>query len=116
MQIAKKFRNFSKEDFSWKFNGDVFTFPAGQDIYLEGDKADHFAKHLIDRELNRENVEAGRHGTKNEVPTSNPNERARLLALCFPTDEIVTSLEALNINEKAKKGKKKVDEEFADLN
>jgi hypothetical protein len=102
---AKKFRNFSKEDFTWKYDGIPYTFPAGQETYMEDFKADHFAKHLIDRELNR-----------TKTLTHDVNARRDLLALCFPPAEEVTPLEALNINEevKAKKGKKK-EAEFEDL-
>lgn len=108
---AKKFKNFTNESFSWKWNGIEHSFPSGMEIFLEADKALHFAKHLIDRELNRTNT-----------PTNNLSERARLEKLCFPTDEVVSSEEAIDINEKAKAkvkkaSKKKVEEEeFADLN
>lgn len=116
---AKKFKNFSKEDFSWKFDGVPYTFPAGKEIYLEEDKAVHFCKHLVDRELNRHNVEKGLHGTPKEVPTSTPANRAPLEALCFPTEEVVAPAVALDLNETAKnKGgrpKKVVEEEFEDL-
>lgn len=115
---AIKFKNFSTEDFTWSFNSIPYTFKAGQEMYLEDFKAKHFAKHLIDRELNRQNI-----------PTNDKQNRAKLEALCFPGDApAVTEDEAIDIEEtkkeeerkeiKAKKGKKKVEveEEFADLN
>ena len=102
---AKKFKNFSSENFSWKFNGVEYTFSAGQEIFLEEDKANHFAKHLIDRELNRLNI------ATNYIP-----KRQELEALCFPSDETITPLEALQITEtKKRKPKKVVEEEFEDL-
>ena len=108
---AKKFKNWSKESFTWKYNGVPHTFPAGMEIFLESPKADHFAKHLTDRELNRL-----------QKPTNAP-ERGELEARCFPVGEVINQEQALNINEevkaKAKKGrpsKAKVEEEFADLN
>jgi len=103
---AKKFKNFSTTDFTWKFDGIEYTFKAGQEMYLEDYKADHFAKHLVDRELNALNI-----------LTNNVSERNKLTALCFPVDEVVTPLEALQLNEevKAKQGKKKVEVEFPDL-
>lgn len=113
---AKKFKNFSAEDFSWKFDGVDYSFKAGQELYLEADKAEHFAKHLVDREMNRLNVERSLAGTKDEISTASKVERNKLLELCFPTEETVTPIEALNLNEKAKKGKKKVETEFEDLN
>lgn len=76
-------------------------------MYLEDYKAQHFAKHLIDRELNTKGV-----------ATNNLTARAELEKLCLPTSESVTPLEALNIEEtkKSKKVKKVVkEEEFADL-
>ena len=75
-------------------------------MYLEDYKAEHFAKHLVDRELNRLNI-----------PTNNTAKRNELEALCFPTDETVTSEVALDIEEKKKAKKiKKVEVEFEDLN
>lgn len=102
---AKQFYNFSTEDFTWKYDGISYTFGAGQTMFLEDFKADHFAGHLVDRELN-----------KSGDPTNSP-KRASLLAKCFPSTEVVTPLEALNIEEKKKVGrpKKKVEEEFEDL-
>ncbi len=108
---AKKFKNWSAEAFSWKYDGIPHDFPADSEIFLESPKADHFAKHLVDRELNRMNK-----------PTNSPL-REELTAKCFPTEEVISQEQALNINEevkaKAKKGrpsKAKVEEEFPDLN
>lgn len=102
--IAKKFKNFTDTDFTWKFDGIEYTFPAGSEIFLEDYKAEHFAKHLADREMNRLNI-----------VTNNVGERAKLEAQCFPSTEVLTPIEALQVNEKAKKGKKKVEAEFPDL-
>lgn len=104
---AIKFKNFTEESFSWKWNGNEFTFPAGMEIFMDENEARHFAKHLVDRELNKTNT-----------PTNNLSARKPLEAKCFPSDEVVTPLVALNINETAKKAKKaaKVEEkEFSDL-
>ena len=107
---AKKFKNFTDKDFTYSFDSVPYTFKAGQEIFLEDYKADHFAKHLVDREMN-----------KLGQITSNQKQREALLVQCFPTDEAVSVAEALNIEEtkkeKGKKGKKKVEEtEFPDLN
>jgi hypothetical protein len=105
----KKFRNFSDESFSWSWNGVLYTFGAGTEIYLEGPKADHFAKHLVDRELN-----------KLKLPTNSPR-RPEFMEKCFPPAETISAEEALNISEEAKaRNKKSVsvkekEEEFADL-
>lgn len=111
---AKKFHNFSNEDFTWKYDGIPYTFPAGQDTYLEDAKADHFAKHLVDREMNRPEVYEG---FPKGIPTNNLKERAKFEAKCFPSGDEVSSAEALNLNEvaKEKKGRTKKVEEFADL-
>lgn len=110
---ALQFRNFTDIDFTHNFDSIPYTFKAGQTIYLEDFKAKHFAKHLVDRELNKSNI-----------PTNNLSERAKLEILCFPSDEVVTPQEALDINEtekafekkKAGKPAKKVEEEeFTDL-
>lgn len=107
---ALKFKNFSDEQFIHTYDSVPYTFEAGQEIFLEDYKAYHFAKHLVDRELNKLNI-----------VTNNMSERARLGELCFPKEAAVTPLEAIQINEKAKEkkkvSKKKVEEEeFSDLN
>lgn len=111
---ALQFKNYTDTDFTHSFDSVPYTFKAGQTIYLEEFKAKHFAKHLVNRELNAKNI-----------PTNNLSERAKLEVLCFPSEEAVTPLEALNINEtvkaveKKKAGKtvKKVEEEeFSELN
>lgn len=104
---AKKFKNFTDRDFIWKFNGIPHTFPAGMEIYLESDKADHFAKHLVDRELNVQGV-----------VTENQTARAEVLKKIFPTVDTVSQSEALNIEEvkkEVKKRGKKAEKEFPDL-
>ena len=55
MNVAKRFTNFSDEDFSWKWNGVNYNFPAGETIMLQEYLVEHFAKHLIDRELHKAN-------------------------------------------------------------
>lgn len=103
---AKNFYNFSDQDFTYTFDSVPYTFKAGTSMYMEDYKAFHFAKHLVDRELN-----------KLDIPTNNATRRLELEKKCFPTDEVVTPMEALNIEEKNKAKKtKKVEEEFADLN
>ena len=106
---AIKFKNWSNEEFRWKWDGVEHVFPAGMEIFLETPKANHFAKHLVDRELN-----------KLGKPTNSPL-RDELTAKCFPTEEVISQEQALNIREetkvKTKKSKAKVkkEEEFADL-
>ena len=101
---AIQFTNWTTEDFTWKFDGIPYTFKAGQTIYLEDFKAKHFAKHLVDREMN-----------KLGIVTDNP-KREELEAQCFPSEETITPLEALQINKKEEKKKaKKEEKEYEDL-
>lgn len=102
---AKKFKNFTDREFTWKFDGIPHTFPAGMEIYLEDYKADHFAKHLVDEEMNRMGLR-----------TNNMVKRQELIDKCFPTDEVISQSDALQINEKAQiKVEQKVEKEFEDL-
>jgi len=102
--IAKKFKNFTQFEFTWKWDGTPHTFPAGMEIFLEDYKADHFAKHLVDVEMNRLGL-----------LTNNMKRREELIALCFPTDEAITPVEAFHRNEEAKIEPKEKEVEFADL-
>lgn len=52
-----KFTNFSKEDFTWTWNKIPYRFPAGEFRFMETNLANHFAKHLINRELLKQNRE-----------------------------------------------------------
>lgn len=104
---AIKFKNFTDRDFTWKYDGLPYTFKAGQEMYLEDFKAHHFAKHLVDQELNRQ-----------EKDTGNAKWREDLLVQCFPSDEVVSVVEALDIEVKKSKGKGKKEAkevEFPDL-
>ena len=102
---AIQFFNFSDEDFTWKFDGIGYTFKAGQTMFLEDFKANHFAQHLVDRELDKLGQSTGK-----------SLMRDQLTAQCFPSDEVVTPLEAMQVNEKAKVKKvKKEVVEFEDL-
>lgn len=60
MEKAILFTNYSKEDFTHKYDGASWSFPEGQSMMLEGHLAMHFAKHLAVRELNREDKPTGR--------------------------------------------------------
>lgn len=101
---ALRFKNFTDQDFTWKYDGVEYTFKAGDEMFLEDFKAHHFAKHLVDRELNRLNK------------LTNSNERAALEARCFGEEAPITPESALDANEKGKRKKKVKDEvEFEDL-
>ena len=103
---AKNFYNFSDEDFTHTFDSIPYTFKAKTSMYMEDYKAYHFAKHLVDRELN-----------KLGIPTNNTAKRAELGAKCFPEAEELTPEVALDLEERKKTAKKtkKVEAEFEDL-
>jgi len=50
------FHNWSDEDFIHAWDSVDFTFEKGTKVYLEPWKAEHFAKHFVDREMMRENI------------------------------------------------------------
>lgn len=53
---AIKFINWTDEDFTHTWDGEVYSFPAGEPMLLPEGLAQHFAKHLVDRELNKKNL------------------------------------------------------------
>lgn len=69
------FTNWTSEDFTWTWNSVPYTFKKGQPIYLEDYLAKHFAKHLVDRELFRQDKQI------------NDGSRDALLAKCIQDDE-----------------------------
>lgn len=100
---AKRFKNPFDEDFTWKWDGVAYTFKAGKDTYLEDYKADHFASHLVDREMN-----------KLGIVTSSKVERDRLTALCFLEEETPTE-DLLPEIKPSKKLSNTAENEFEDL-
>lgn len=57
MSKSVLFKNWSSEDFSWTWDGVSYEFQAGQTMYLQDYLAEHFAKHLADREMIRAGLE-----------------------------------------------------------
>lgn len=82
MNTAKRFTNFSDQDFSCSWNKEIYTVKAKETILLPGYLADHLAKHLIDREL-----------TKEGVPTDRIPAREEKMQLCLGEVEIKTTSE-----------------------
>ena len=78
------FRNWTKKDFTHIWNGVPYSFKVGEEMYLELPLAEHFACHLIDRELNDK-----------KLPT-NHFSRQELIDKCLVTpDEKIGDAEAL---------------------
>jgi hypothetical protein len=48
------FTNYTNEDFKYLYGGVEYNFKANTSVMLEDCVAFHFAKHLIDRELNKQ--------------------------------------------------------------
>lgn len=89
------FTNWTSEDFTWTWNSVPYTFPAGKTIYLEDYLADHFAKHLVDRELFR------------QAKQTTDHSRASLIAKCIKGNDEAeeqvpekVAMEVLNKNAK----------------
>lgn len=66
MGKAVKFINWTNEDFTWKWGGEPTTIKANESIWMQDWKADHFAKHLADRELSKAGLPTD-HFTKAEI-------------------------------------------------
>ncbi len=56
MANVVKFINWSNEDFTWKWGGEALTVKSRDAVWMQDWKAEHFAKHLTDRELNKKNL------------------------------------------------------------
>jgi len=74
---AIQFINFTNDDFTWKFDGIDYTVKAKQSTYFRKYQAEMFAKHLVDREMN-----------KKKKATNLEPLRGELLKKCFGEDEI----------------------------
>lgn len=81
------FKNFTSEEFVCSWDGTPYRFAPGKEMYVEDWKAEHFAKHLVDRIMHK----AG-------MIITNKVERDALLAQALPTEEVLTPEEALDLN------------------
>ncbi len=110
---AVLFKNFSNEEFTCSWNKVPYRFKPGQEMYVEDWKGEHFAKHLIDREINRIG------GLTNDKV-----KRAEFIKLALPDDQNIAADDMIDTNmrnesnnsKKQSKSLKNVDEvEFAEL-
>ena len=67
MNTAKRFTNFSSEDFTWKWGKEPYTVKANETILLPSYLADHLAKHLIDRELGKSGIATDRQSERDKM-------------------------------------------------
>lgn len=97
MNKALYFTNVSDTDFSYAWDSQIMKFKSGETILIEGGKANHFARHLAIRELNKDNKPADKASVKT------------LSATYLSEDAVVANSEAeletkiLNANDKPKK-------------
>jgi|TARA_Y100000310_G_C20699561_1_gene828480 hypothetical protein len=93
-----EFLNFTDEDFTCNYDGVPYIIKAGQTFFCEEWRAKHFAKHLIDRELNKRNVR-----------TNDQSARVKLMEKCLVTaTEVFESIDQAKVeilNKNEKKGK-----------
>jgi len=75
-----KFFNWSDLDFVWSWNNEPYTFRSGESLMLEDWKAEHFAGHLVDRELHRQGLQV-----------SDPKRQELLKKTLISTDVDVSS-------------------------
>ena len=64
---AVLFTNWTDKDFSYPWDGVVYKFRKGQSTYMEGWKAAHFAKHLVDAYINDHSEYAGNPTKRDEL-------------------------------------------------
>lgn len=134
---AVNFYNFSNEDFSYTWDGEVFDFPAGERVMLQEYLARHFAKHLVDRELNNAKLDTN-HFSRRELERKalpgfvfegeepKQTEKVSETKLVFQmmnekaeeavVEEVAEEVAAPKRGRKPKAEKEPKEEEFADLN
>ncbi len=114
---SKLFINWSPEEFIGMWDSVPYKFAPGQTVYLEDWKANHFAKHLTDRELNRASLSTA------------DQKRSEFYAKCFAVEtpeaeppmpelaEMPVETQILNKNKKLGRPKKVVqpEEQFEGL-
>lgn len=103
------FKNWSTEDFTWNWDGNPTTVKKGEIKGMEDYLANHMARHLTDRELQKAGL--------NLVCT----ERDEYYARCFAEVDVKETItekqeEKVQVKETAKVPSGNIDpEEFADL-
>lgn len=98
------FKNFDREEFVCSWDGTPYRFPPGKEMYVEDWKAEHFAKHLIDKIMNR-----------NNQITSNKFVRDQLLPQALPPETSISTEEALDLNAREKLAEVKAEEKVEEI-
>jgi hypothetical protein len=101
------FRNFSAEPFIGEWGGARETFLPGESKYMEAWKANHYAKHLANRELLRD-------GHETHTSPKNPGQdvifmeylnKAMTVDIDSTADSATVHSDTINRNEQQKRGK-----------
>ena len=95
--VSVLFKNASNEEFVCSWDSVPYRFAPGKEMYVEDWKAQHFAKHWVDRELNRKGL-----------MTNNKVLRDAELVKCLPVEAPITVEEAFDLNAKDKIAETKV--------
>lgn len=113
-QEVKLFTNFSEEEFIGVWNKKPYPFKPSASQPLPGYLAEHFAKHLIDREINKRINKGEKTDSGHELMTNNKVEREKYMNKCVTNlgDEVEdeTEMEVNVLKHKFKKSSKKKDE------
>lgn len=107
---ALYFKNFSQDSFTYKYDGKDYTFKPGDGVWLPTFKAKHFAKHLVDREMQKDGLlvdDACRDSymskaISGQVTESNNNLNSEELALNKNKENIVDTDERKRLIEECK--------------
>jgi hypothetical protein len=100
------FRNFSSEPFDGQWGGATETFQPGESKYMEAWKANHYAKHLANRELIRD-------GHETHTSPKNPGQdvifmsylnKAMIVDEKSTADAASVHSDVINRNEQRKRG------------
>ncbi len=103
---AKYFHNFSDEDFSCMWNKEVYSFAKGSTSpMMEEPKANHFAKHFVDRELTKiadkqrqEQLDAGKQENQlRTIRTDNPQMRPEMIERCLLDTDVDVAAGKLDV-------------------
>ena len=84
------FTNWTKEDFTYTWDKEPYTFKAGESRYLPAYLAEHFASHLTDREMvNKDSVLTPDQKKQFTNLVCEPTAQARevMMAKCFTRDQ-----------------------------
>lgn len=104
----KLFRNFSDEDFTHSWDSKPYVFKAHAEMYLEDWLAEFFAKHLVDREIQKDKAPDGKPKTVDDPSRIEYIAKALITAQAEP--ELAQFSEEIQVANKNKRGRPKKEE------